>query len=1546
MHNCHLSFAVIFRWLIAWFLIFPTANLQAQISVSGGTGLAATYTTFTRSTGLFAALNANPQAGNNIIVTVTANITNTIAAGGEDGTVALNENTWISLTIKPSGARSVQQTLTSPLFTFNGADNVTIDGLNSSGNSLIIQNLSTATTAGTSTIKLYNDASNNTFTRCSILGASRTPLTTEGGNIVFGSGTTSGNDNNNISLCNIGSTSAMSSNSPTKGVFSIGSVSSTTIRNSGNNISNNNIYDVFNAARSSAGMYIGNGNDLWLISSNRIYQTLTCSFSGAGLRSSAIFINTTTFPGSFTLSTNVIGYSNSIGSGTSVFTYSGSGAENEWRGIDIANVNTTTATSIQGNIITSIRHSTARSSNNDYNAPFVAIAAGVAATGAGDGLFNIGNITGNQIGSVDNSNTIVVNSATIVDAAPVIGIMSLAPRAINISNNTIGSITISADPALGIGETVGFIGIQVNSAVTGITATINGNIIGGTSAAAGIKNDLTGFYFTYGIFVNKATASCNNNIVRNINTNAKGQPGTVLTGIFLQSALAACTVQFNTIHSISNTCTVDSASNLYCIDLDLPVAGNVVSHNFIHSVSLTGTNVNSQILGIVIRSGTSSVYNNMIRLGIDANGNALTTGFIITGLRDAGGTNNYYHNSVYIGGTGVTGSTSRTAAFYSDVLNVTRNFKNNIFMNARSNTSAGAGNFALRLAQSSNVTGLNSNNNILFATGTDSYLGYFNSVAYSTLAAWQAATGQDANSLNVNPLFLTPAGTAATVNLHVDPSSPADAAATPVGITNDYDGQTRSSTTPDIGADEIDGAPVYNWVGGFSTDWNTGSNWSSGIVPNSTTNALVNGGFPFLPLVSSAQDVKSITITLGTVTITGKLNIYGDINATTGSFIASAGSIQFSGTSTTQNISGSWFTGRNLSSLIISNPVGVNNSTASLDTLRILSSLSFGSVTSSTFSSGNNLTFVSSDTATAALGKILNSNIFTGTATVERYIPNHPRAWQFLSIPATGQTIKDAWQESAASVAQNLRPGYGTIITSNVSNPLTQGFDIISSTPSMKSYNPISNGWDGVSSTFNAIANPNGYMLFVRGDRTVTAFNQTATTLKLRTSGSLFTPSNPPSSIAVAAGLFASCGNPYPSAIDFTQITRTGGVQNLFYVWDPKMAGGYGLGSYQTLTWNGTSFTVTPGGGSYTGSNRNIESGQAFFIASSASAGSISFSENCKVSGSALVNRTTAVNSSLCVQLQVLFNSQPVLLDGVRIEFDPANNVAVDEQDARKLDNFGENLGIFRNEKKLVVERWKQPELNDSFPLFLNQMRQQNYILRIIPDQFHPSALTGYVVDRFLNTATTFSFTDTTHISFSVNATPGSYAFDRFKIEFRLPAALPVNITHIQVTRKSKTTADIKWMVEQESSIREYELLRSVDGTHFYPIAVLAPGASNNQYLVTDRNVDERRFFYKVKAIGITGDVQYSSIVKLVPLPSEYVIYPNPVLNNELHIAVPEYNKHWEIHITNHLQQVVYVGKKVGDPHNINILLPHLPSGVYSLYLKGKEHRSLSFMIP
>ena len=143
------------------------------------------------------------------------------------------------------------------------------------------------------------------------------------------------------------------------------------------------------------------------------------------------------------------------------------------------------------------------------------------------------------------------------------------------------------------------------------------------------------------------------------------------------------------------------------------------------------------------------------------------------------------------------------------------------------------------------------------------------------------------------------------------------------------------------------------------------------------------------------------------------------------------------------------------------------------------------------------------------------------------------------------------------------------MITSDVANAATQptpGFDGLTTPgPSVKVYNYLTDGYVGPASTSLPIYNQKGYFVFVRGDRSVTTAAQPATPTILRTKGTLFTPATPPPSTTVVAGKFESVGNPYASALDVRLITKSGGTDEFFYVWDPRLGGNYGYGAFQEL---------------------------------------------------------------------------------------------------------------------------------------------------------------------------------------------------------------------------------------------------------------------------------------------------------------------------------------------------------------------------------------------
>ncbi|MGH8094394.1 MAG: hypothetical protein ACREIF_13140 [Chthoniobacterales bacterium] len=806
----------------------------------------------------FAAINAGTSQG---VINVFVLGDTTETASAVLNASGVGSASYSSVLMLPVGTRNVTGNLATPLIDLNGAKNVRIDGYNS----MTLSNTNTGSTAGTSTIRFISTtaaaggAQNDTVANCTILGSATVAEGAAGGNILFSTTTANGtnivgNNNNIIANNNIGPAGG---NMPIKCITGLGTAGNNTV-NRGNLITNNNIFDFFSPTVSCTGIDIRAGNQRWTISNNRIYQTATRTFTGAaGVRYSGIlFSGTTGTTGNFiTISGNTIGFGAANGTGTTTITGTGTGLQNEVRGIDLQGSSSGTATIVRGNVVSGINQTSSRASTTTGLAAFAGISASTSAGASATGTFDVGSGVGNTIGSLDGSSTIVINaSSTTASTAPVFGILVFDGSSNNISNNNMGAITVQ-----GTGTVTGIRGIFAG-ATAAATHTINNNTIGGATSGGAITDTQLGNYAVYGIQTSTAAFSVNGNTIRNLNGSANVAGTVVVSGIEFNSTTTAAVnyISRNTIYDLFDNAGA-AADSIYAIDLTMPtstsVTANLVERNFIHSINITSTDTTSQAWGIVLRgpasgTATTTLQNNMIQLGLDSTGSSITSGISFIGIRDIAATgtgiqnSSYYYNSVYIGGSGVVSVASPTFAFDSTTITSTRNYKNNIFFNARSNGSGSAANYAIAVGGTApNPAGLTSNYNDLIATGTGGQVGFFNGVGDPALTDWQTATGQDANSLSVDPLFLTPNGSDTTANLHIQNTSPVIGFAIPItstmanpltGITNDFDNDPRNPATPAIGADETT-APipvqltsmvsemVHGGAGTFDIDLTSGS---------------------------------------------------------------------------------------------------------------------------------------------------------------------------------------------------------------------------------------------------------------------------------------------------------------------------------------------------------------------------------------------------------------------------------------------------------------------------------------------------------------------------------------------------------------------------------------------------------------------------------------------------------------------------------------------------------------------------------------------------
>lgn len=606
-----------------------------------------------------------------------------------------------------------------------------------------------------------------------------------------------------------------------------------------------------------------------------------------------------------------------------------------------------------------------------------------------------------------------------------------------------------------------------------------------------------------------------------------------------------------------------------------------------------------------------------------------------------------------------------------------------------------------------------------------------------------------------------------------------------------------------------------------------------------------------------------------------------------------------------------------------------------------------------------NVNLKSDINGTARVDQLPTANVFiyggTGRFVVERFLPtgvNHQKGWQLLAAPSIGQTVKQAWQEGATGVGDNPNPGFGIQLTSDLPNATTLGFDI--QTPSgsgagIKTYNPAGNNYVGISNT-NAlqIGNRRGYMVFVRGDRTVTTSAAAATPVTLRTTGRIYAPgADAPISMAVGASQFESVGNPYASAIDFTNLLITStGIDETFYVWDPLLYGTYGYGTFQTFS-SIDGYLPHPGGTANYPTGvpvTKIESGQAFFVYSTPG-GNVNFAESNKTDGSRLVYRGGQSREKKLLNAY-LYSSTNELVDGNMVAFDPSYSNTIDAVDAIKLSNFGEGFGIGGYDKTLTIDARKMVTELDTIFYNLQGLRTREYRLRFDPENLGVEGLEAFLVDRFTNEKSSLSLQQATEFSFTVTADPLSRESSRFYIVFKNLRPVPVSHIDISANRNRDGSVVINWKAYNEFDITRYELQRSPDSRDLFTIHNRVPLLNNGgtaSYSFTDDKPLSSIGYYRIKAISINGLEQYSAWVKVAnePVKPGFSVYPNPVEGHVINLyAGSQQPGTYRVQLLNTTGQVVWNGSvniQTGTAMLQMAVDRTIPAGAYSLVLSSPE---------
>jgi len=963
--------------------------------------LASNYVSTTETFPIKLGAITGASATNTITIRPASTATNRVITGNSPGAAILDieSGTWWRVDGRAGGTGTIKN------LTIENTDNLN-------------------TLGGSVAIRFINGAQNNIVRFVNARSSNKALV---GGVINFGQGTiTQGNSNNTVTNCDVFASST--GELPHTGISSIG----LNTANNANTISNNNIYNFFNVAGNSYGIYISDNNTNWTISGNSIYQTAARILTGGAV--DRLFSGIGFSPTVFTTITGMQITGNFIGGsapncGGSAMVIQDNGTATLLMRAIFIQAGITTPTSIQGNTVRNIALTSSSTSNNQ------------SLISAASGAFSIGNVTPNTLGSNTGTGSVTLTQ-TNGGSSRLSGILAgtgSGADAMTLSNNIIGSLSVS-----GSGN-VGLAGIYVQGAVP--TYTITGNQIGGNTAGS-ISNNSGSGADTWGIFSSAATLAntISGNTIQNINSGTGRMLGiradggvntisgntirnctsasTALTGcigIWSATTVAGQTISSNTIHSLSST-DASANSTVQGIYYTGPTAGtNVIERNFVHSLSLSTSAIAGAVYGIRILAGVFpvDVQNNMVRLGINASGSGLTTGYSIFGIASAStGVLNFNFNSVFLGGNNVSGTTSNTLCLLSSSAGNTRSFRNNILYNARTGGSTGK-HYCIQVGGTGlSPAGLTFNHNLYLTTGSNNFVGLYNGADQLALADMVSTIGLDANSVSCDPKFRTPNGNATTVDLHIQASSATlvenNGVAIP-GITTDFDGQTRASLSPtDIGADagnfvaQVGGCPAV-WTGANSTAWNNSGNWNSGIVPVAGSIVTIPGGMP-IPVVTGIQNALNLTIGSGqTISLdaASELRVKGNVSAGSNSAVTGTGKLVLDGT-TTQTITGTLtvsnvdFANTTVGGVVVAPTATMNVTPTSASGSGLVTFLPNANLTTN-----NKFILKSNALSTAKVGPFPASASVTGQLTQERFLPigSGGGGWYFIGSPFSGSNF-------------------------------------------------------------------------------------------------------------------------------------------------------------------------------------------------------------------------------------------------------------------------------------------------------------------------------------------------------------------------------------------------------------------------------------------------------------------------------------------------------------------------------------------------------------
>ncbi len=120
---------------------------------------------------------------------------------------------------------------------------------------------------------------------------------------------------------------------------------------------------------------------------------------------------------------------------------------------------------------------------------------------------------------------------------------------------------------------------------------------------------------------------------------------------------------------------------------------------------------------------------------------------------------------------------------------------------------------------------------------------------------------------------------------------------------------------------------------------------------------------------------------------------------------------------------------------------------------------------------------------------------------------------------------------------------------------------------------------------------------------------------------------------------------------------------------------------------------------------------------------------------------------------------------------------------------------------------------------------------------------------------------------------------------FNASVSLPVNFLSFKGRWSDTNSTELTWVVDEESNIEAYEVMRSINGADYSKIATVTASNSSlkHSYTFEDKNADRNIYYYRIRIIEINGITKNSEVILLRKnnqrLPLKMKVMPNPIID-------------------------------------------------------------------